>query len=303
MPISIYPMTPNFAAEVGDLDLSQSLDAETLAEVRQAFVRFAVLIFPAQSLTTEQHIAFGANFGRLETSINVHFHGFKRRLREEIADVANVGPDGKPWAEGDRVRMIQMGNRLWHTDSSFKQPTAYASMLYAHTIAPIGGHTQYADLRAAYAALPADLKTAVQGLIAEHSLMFSRARLGFYDFTDHEREVFAPVARPLVRRLPDSGRDTLYIASHIGRIRDKTEAETKALFDALVAHATQPEFVYTNRWRTGDLVMWDNRCTMHRGTDFDDLRYVRDMRRVTTEDAPDAFAAAVSSMAPAASVG
>jgi alpha-ketoglutarate-dependent 2,4-dichlorophenoxyacetate dioxygenase len=182
-----------------------------------------------------------------------------------------------------------MGNRLWHTDSSFKAPTAYASLLYARSVAPIGGHTQYADMRAAYDALPQQMKTRLEALLAEHSLLFSRARLGFDNYTEQERRDFAPVVRPMVRTLEDSGRRSLYVASHIGRIRGMPDAQAKALVEELVAHASQPQFVHTHRWRVGDLVMWDNRCTMHRGTEFEDTRWKRDMHRVTTSDRIDVF--------------
>jgi alpha-ketoglutarate-dependent 2,4-dichlorophenoxyacetate dioxygenase len=184
-----------------------------------------------------------------------------------------------------------MGNRLWHTDSSFKAPSGYASLLYARSVAPIGGHTEFADLRAAYDALPAEKKNRLRGLIAEHSLLYSRGKLGFTDFTPDEKVAFTPVLRPLVRHISESGRESLYIASHIGRIRGMEDGEALKLVEGLIAHATQRQFVYTHRWRVGDLVMWDNRCTMHRGTDFEDTRWVRELLRATTSDRIDAFGA------------
>jgi alpha-ketoglutarate-dependent 2,4-dichlorophenoxyacetate dioxygenase len=184
-----------------------------------------------------------------------------------------------------------MGNRLWHTDSSFKAPSGYASLLYARSVAPIGGHTEFADLRAACDALPAEKRARLQGLVARHSLLYSRRRLGFTEFTPEEQAAFAPVRRPLVRRIPESGRESLYIASHIGAIEGMADGEAEALLAELIAHATQRQFVYTHRWRVGDLVMWDNRCTMHRGTDYEDTRWQRDLRRATTSDRLDAFGA------------
>jgi alpha-ketoglutarate-dependent 2,4-dichlorophenoxyacetate dioxygenase len=290
MPISLFPFTERFAAEVGDIDLSQPLDAETLQSVREAFATYAVLVFPAQQLTVEQHLAFASNFGLLETTVRLNMaHGAKLRVREEIADIANLDGKGKLWHKDSRTRRFQMGNRLWHTDSSFKAPSGYASLLYARTVAPIGGHTEFADLRAAYDALPAVTKDRLRGLIAEHSLIYSRGKLGFTDFTPDEKAAFAPVLRPLMRRIPESGRDSLYIASHIGRIRGMEDTETAALVAELTEHATQRQFVYTHRWRVGDLVMWDNRCTMHRGTEFEDTRWVRELLRATTSDRMDAF--------------
>ena len=291
MTISLFPVTLGFAAEVGDIDLSQPLDAETLQSVREAFAEYAVLAFPSQNLTTEQHLAFASHFGPLETTVQLNMRHKKLRVREEIADIANLDAYGRLWRKDSRIRLFQMGNRLWHTDSSFKAPSGYASLLYARSVAPIGGHTEFADLRAAYDALPVAMKNRLHGLIAEHSLIYSRGKLGFTDFTPEEKVAFTPVLRPLVRRIPESGRDSLYIASHIGRIGGMEDEETLALLAELIAHATQRQFVYTHRWRVGDLVMWDNRCTMHRGTEYEDTRWVRDLQRATTSDRIDAFGA------------
>ena len=180
--------------------------------------------------------------------------------------------------------MIQLGNRLWHTDSSFKHLPARASLLYARQIPPIGGHTEFADMRAAYDALPEELKARLKGLIAEHSLANSRLRTGFTNFTDAERAGLPPVPQLIVRTLPETNRKTLYIASHAGRIFGLPDADGRALIDQLIEHATQRRFVYIHRWRVGDLVMWDDRCTMHRGAEFDDLRWTRDMQRATVSD-------------------
>lgn len=292
MTITVSPITPGFAAEVGDIDLSRPLPDDQLAEVRRAFTDYGVLIFTSQQLTVEQHIAFARNFGPLERSVATVMPDQKLRVRPEVADIANLTPDGKVWDRNDRLRLFQLGNRLWHTDSSFKTPTGYASMLYARSVAPVGGHTEFADLRAAWEALPDAMRARIDGLIAEHSLLFSRRRLGFTDFSEQERAAWAPVARPLVRTLPDSGRRTLYLASHVGRIRGMADDEAEALIGQLIAHATERRFTYLHRWRVGDLVMWDNRCTMHRGTPFDDTRWPRDLQRVTTSDRIDAFDAA-----------
>ncbi|MGQ0510750.1 MAG: TauD/TfdA dioxygenase family protein [Betaproteobacteria bacterium] len=301
MALSIFPVTPRFAAEVGDIDLSRPLDADTLQAVRDAFATYAVLVFPQQTLTSEQHLACASNFGPLEVTIQNALRNEKLRVRKEFADIANLDAEGRLWKRDARIRLFQMGNRLWHTDSSFKAPSGYASLLYARTIAPYGGHTEYADLRAACDALPAALKARLQGLIAEHSLIYSRRKLGFTNFTPEEQKAFAPVRRPLLRRIPESGRESLYIASHIGRIEGMSDADTEALLAELVAHATQRQFVYTHRWRVGDLVMWDNRCTMHRGTEYEDTRWPRDLQRATTSDRLDAFGVAEKPSALAAS--
>lgn len=289
MPITLSPLTPGFACEVGDIDLARPPSPADLQAVRDAFARFAVLVFPSQDLTVDQHLAFASRFGPLERSVATVMPGETLRVRPEIADIANLTADGRVWDKDHRLRLFQLGNRLWHTDSSFKEPTGRASLLYARSVAPIGGHTEFADLRAAWDALDDATKARIDGLVAEHSLLFSRAKLGFTDWSEQERVAFAPVARPLVRTVPESGRRSLYLASHIGRVRGLPDDEARALVDALVAHATERRFTYLHRWRVGDLVMWDNRCTMHRGTEFDDTRWPRDMQRATTSDDPRAF--------------
>ena len=289
MALSIFPVTPDFAAEIGDLDLREPIAADALQAVRDAFTKYAVLIFPAQELKPQHHLAFARNFGPLERTVQVAMKDQPLRVREEFADIANMDAQGNVWRKDNRLRLFQLGNRLWHTDSSFKAPTAYMSQLYARSVAPIGGHTEFADLRAAYDGLAPSMKDRLRALSGEHSLLFSRAKLGFTNFSDEERRNYAPVKRPLVRTIPESGRETLYLASHIGRIGGMADEAAMQLLDELTAHATQRQFVYTHRWRVGDLVMWDNRCTMHRGTEFEDTRWPRDMLRATTSDRSDAF--------------
>ena len=283
MAITIYPITPDFAAEVG-VELSQPLDAEDVAEIKQAFWKYGVLIFPDQNLTEEQHIAFAKYIGPIEPTIGAYRPDAKLRLRPELADVSNLNHRNEIWGENSKVRGLQLGNRLWHTDSSFKYLPARASLLYARSIPPIGGHTEFADLRAAYDALPDHLKRVLEGLVAEHALAYSRLRTGFTNFSESERKELPPVPQVMVRTIPETGRKSLYLASHIGRVLGMSDEVGGALVDQLVVHATQRQFVYTHRWRPHDLVMWDDRCTMHRGTEFDDLRYTRDMHRATVSD-------------------
>jgi alpha-ketoglutarate-dependent 2,4-dichlorophenoxyacetate dioxygenase len=284
MAITICPVTPTFGAEIGDIDLSKPLDPSEVSEVKDAFTKYAVLIFPDQHLSQDQHLDFAKYFGPLETTIALFRKDTKLRVRQEFADVSNLDPENQVWGKDSRQRTFQMGNRLWHTDSSFKRLPARASLLYARTIPPIGGHTEFADERAAYDALPEDTKCRIDSLIVEHSIFTSRARLGFSNFSDEERQGMPPVPQVLVRTIPESGRKSLYLASHAGRIFGMPEPEGRALIEELVAHATQRQFVYTHRWRVHDLIIWDNRCTMHRGTDFDDLRWKRDMQRATVSD-------------------
>ena len=284
MAITVQPVTESFAAEIGDVDLARPIAAGDLAEIRAAFTRYAVLVFPDQHFDDESQLEFARHFGPLETTVFKARKDHKLRLHENLADVGNLDNENRPLATNDRQRLYNLGNRLWHTDSSFKRVPAYCSMLHARSIPPIGGQTEFADMRAAYDALPEATRRRIAGLVAEHSIMTSRAKLGFADFDDSEREAFKPVPQVLVRRLQDSGRMSLYIASHAGAIRGMADGEARALLDELTRHATQRQFVYSHRWRVHDLVMWDDRCTMHRGMEFDDQRYARDMRRATVAD-------------------
>jgi alpha-ketoglutarate-dependent 2,4-dichlorophenoxyacetate dioxygenase len=284
MAITVYPVTQGFAAEIGDVDLSGQTGPADLQAIKEAFAQYAVLIFPNQHLSQDQHLDFAKHFGPLETTIGVYRKDAPLRLRKELADVSNLNHDNEVWGKESRLRSFQLGNRLWHTDSSFKRLPARASLLYARSIPPIGGHTEFADERAAYDALPEEMKFRLNGLIAEHSIFNSRARLGFTNFNDEERREMPPVPQVVVRTIPESGRKSLYLASHAGRIFGMSEEEGRALIDQLIAHATQRQFIYTHRWRVNDLVMWDNRCTMHRGTEFDDLRWKRDVQRATVCD-------------------
>ena len=284
MAITVFPVTASFAAEIGGVDLSGALQPADLAAIKDAFTRYAVLIFPDQRLSQDQHLDFAKTFGPLETTIALFRKDAKLRVRKEFADVSNLDPGNKVWGKNSRRRMFELGNRLWHTDSSFKRLPARASLLYARSIPPIGGHTEFADERAAYDALPENTKRRLHGLVAEHSIFNSRARLGFTEFSDGERQGMPPVSQALVRTIPESGRKSLYLASHAGRIFGMPEPDGRALIDELIAYATQRQFVYTHRWRVHDLVIWDDRCTMHRGTEFDDLRWKRDMQRATVSD-------------------
>ena len=282
--MTVYPVTENFAAEIGDVDLSKPLSGEDRAEIEAAFNQYSVLVFPDQHLSIDQHLDFARNFGPLETTIHATRKDAKLRLPVEIGDVSNLEPGQAIWGKESRRRMFEMGNRMWHTDSSFKRLPAKASLLYSRSIPPVGGQTEYADMRAAYDALGDDMKQRLRGLVAEHAIMYSRKKLGFTDFSDEENQALPPVPQVLVRRHAGSGRMGLYLASHAGRIFGMQEEEGQALLQQLIEHATQRQFVYTHRWRVRDLVMWDNRCTMHRGKGYDDLRWPRDMQRATVSD-------------------
>lgn len=284
MAISIYPMTPSFAAEIGDVDLSAQINSSDVLAIKEAFAKYAVLIFPDQHLTQDQHLDFARRFGPLETTIGAYRKEAPLRLPQELTDVSNLDVSDNIWERESRRRLFQLGARLWHTDNSFKHVPARASLLYARAIPPIGGHTEFADERAAYDELPREMKDRLATLVAEHSIFNSRARLGFSDFNEDERRSMPPVTQALIRTIPESGRKSLYLASHVGRILDMPEREGRELVDQLIAHCTQRQFTYTHRWRLHDMVMWDDRCTMHHGTEFDDLRWKRDLQRATVRD-------------------
>jgi len=284
MAVTIYPVTPEFVAEVGDVDLSRPLPPEDLEAVKAAFWQYAVLIFPEQTLTPEQHLEFAQNFGPLVLPSGVARTQKPLRIRAEFADISNLDYDGRVMQGDSKLREHQLGNRLWHTDASFRYVPALCSLLYSHTVAPIGGNTEFADQRAAYDALPPETRRRLEGLAAEHSIFTSRARLGFVNFDAEDHARLPPVPQTLVRTIPETGRKSLYVASHAGRVYGMAPEEGRALIDQLIAHVTQRQFVHTHRWRARDLVLWDNRCTMHRGTDYDDLRWRRDMQRATVAD-------------------
>ncbi|MBU8539012.1 TauD/TfdA dioxygenase family protein [Falsiroseomonas tokyonensis] len=282
--MQVQPVGTDFVAEISGLDLRRPLMPADLAAVEAAADRYAVLVFRGQALDDDQQMAFGAALGPLEqetATVDVH----KRRLQHaQMNDISNLDEQGRLLAADDRRRMFNLGNRLWHSDSSFKRVPAKYSMLHARSVPPAGGNTEFADMRAAWDALPPAEQDRLRGLVADHSLIFSRAMLGFGDFTAEERKKFAPVPQRLVRRHPGSGRLSLYLSSHIGRIQGMPVPEAMALLRDLTEHATQRHFVYAHEWRNHDLVLWDNRCTMHRARPFEDTRYKRDMRRVTLMD-------------------
>ena len=284
MDLRFKPLHPAFAAEVEGVDLRAPLPPGQAADIEAAMDRFGILVFPGQDIDDDQQMAFGLNFGPMEAeTATVDAH--KRRLKHaQMNDISNLDERGELLAADDRRRMFNLGNQLWHSDSSFKATPAKYSLLHGRVVTPEGGETEFADMRAAWDALPAREQARLRDLVCEHSLLFSRALLGFTEFTEEERVKFAPVAQRLVRRHAGSGRMSLYLSSHIGRIRGWLVPEALALVRDLMEHATQREFVYRHAWRRHDLVMWDNRCTMHRGRPYLDREYPRDMRRVTLMD-------------------
>jgi alpha-ketoglutarate-dependent 2,4-dichlorophenoxyacetate dioxygenase len=286
MSLSVRPLHPRFVGEVGGVDIGRPLDTATVAALWQAIDRYAVLVFRGQMLDDERQMDFARQFGELELPRSGRAD-VKRRLRPEMSDISNLDEQGQLRRRDDARRFDQLGNRLWHTDGSFRRIPAALSMLYAHRVprpGPLGdGETEFADLRAAYDALPAGTKAEIADLVALHDIAWSRAQLGFTELLFGEKDVLPPVPQWLVRVHPGSKRKTLYLAAHASEIVSWPLPDGRLLLRDLIDHATRPEFVYRHAWREGDLVIWDNRCTMHRGRAFDE-REVRDLRRVTTRD-------------------
>ena len=282
---TIQPIHTDFAAEVFDIDLSKKLSNEDINSIKEAFWKHAVLVFPDQNLSLDQHVDFATLFGPIEMNINTYQEEVKKhRFDYRVSDISNLDEEDNILSENSRKRMSGLANRLWHTDSIFRHTPALASALYALTIVPIGGKTEFADTRAAWDALPDVMKNKIEKLIVEHSIFHSRAKIGFTNFTEKERAALPPSRQVLIRTIPENQRKALYIASHAMRIIGMSDHEGATLLDELMTHATQSQFVYSHRWRVGDLVIWDNRCTLHRGTDYDEKRFKRDMRRATVSD-------------------
>jgi alpha-ketoglutarate-dependent 2,4-dichlorophenoxyacetate dioxygenase len=281
MSVSIKELTPGFVGEVSGLDITQPLTGAQAAALEAGMDQFAVLVYHDQPFTDDQQKAFSINFGPLEQTEGGNVtKPADRRLDPQMADVSNLGVDHKPLARDDRRRLFNLGNQLWHSDSSFRAIPAKYSLLSARTVVDTGGNTEFADMRKAYDALDSRTKAEIEDLICEHSLIYSRGTLGFTELTDDEKRMFKPVRQRLVRTHPASGRKSLYLSSHIGTIIGWPVPEARALIRDLTEHATQPRFTYAHRWRQFDLVMWDNRATMHRVRRFDETQ-VRDMRRTT----------------------
>ena len=285
MSITVKPTHPQFFAEISGVDLAQPLKAADRDAIEDAINRYAVVVFHDQKLTDDQQIGFAAHFGPIHSSAQkARHHSIKHRLaRDEIADISNLDGNGKVMEVDHRRRLDGLANRFWHTDASFRAVPGALSMLYAHVVPGEGGDTEFADLRAAYDALPETRKKDLEGLIAEHSIWHSRGQLDVTTYTPEERASLPPVPQRVVRTHPGSKRKTLYIAAHASHIIGMPVADGRLLLLDLIEHATQRQFVHAHSWRQGDLVIWDNRCTMHRARPFDTTQ-VRDLRRVTTRD-------------------
>ena len=274
--MEVRPLHPVFACEIVEASL------QDVSSITKAMDQYAVAVLRDQHISDEQQIAFCRQFGELELS--PHFgvgKGGKVRMRHpELFDVSNLDEEGNILAEDDRRRAFRLANEMWHTDSSFVPGGARYSLLHAMVVPSRGADTEFADMRAAYDALPGERKKEIEHLVVEHSTYYSRSLIG-YKFTAEELMRRTATPQYLVQTHPSSGRKSLYLAAHASHVIGWPEEKGRALLRELTAHATQPQFVYVHKWRAGDLVIWDNRCTMHRATPFPDTNECRDLRRTT----------------------
>lgn len=285
--LSVTPLTlanPDFGAEITGVEIASGVSASDARWIEQAIDRYGVLIFRNQVINDEQQYTFSENFGPMELATGDVTAHSDRRLSMKVNDISNLDKDGNVLQRDDRARLFGLGNMLWHSDSSFKTVPARYSLLSARVIPEHGGNTQFADMRAAWDALDEDLQQECKKLTCQHSQLFSRASLGFEDFTDEQIQQWQPVEQPLVRKHPGSGRRSLFLSSHIGEISGWPVPEARMYIRDLTEHATQPQFVCTHQWQPWDLVMWDNRVTMHRARRYDHTQ-PRDLHRTTVSDA------------------
>ncbi len=282
MRITIKQLHPLFVGEVDGVELSGSLDAQTIAAIDNAINRYGVLVFHNQRLDDDALLAFGQRFGPIAKPRDPR--GGHRLKYAAVADISNLNLKNELRSRDDHRRLDALGNQLWHSDASFRPISGALSMLHAHVVPPAGGDTEFADLRAAYDALEPAMQAMIEGQMAVHSIFHSRGLLGHTTYTDAERAALPDVRHPMVRSHPASKRRTLYLGSHADHIVGMPVPEGKLLIRDLMEHATERRFVHTHKWAVGDLVIWDNRCTLHRGRRYDDATYKRDLRRVTTQD-------------------
>ncbi|MCP5152746.1 MAG: TauD/TfdA family dioxygenase [Ectothiorhodospiraceae bacterium] len=284
MSLPFRKLHPTFVAEAGPIDLRDVHDEATLAEIRAGMDEYGVLVFRDQKLTDDEHVAFARRFdGELHAKTGSRVVAKNRFGNEALTDISNVGADGELLGYEDRRRQYSLANRLWHTDASFEDPPGRYSLLLARVVPENAADTEFADMRTAYETLPAEMKARIEDLRVHHSIAYSRQTLGF-EFTPEEAAQLPGAIHPLVRRFAGSSRKSLYLASHASRIVGWPLPDGRLLIQDLRDHATQPQLVYKHKWRVGDLVIWDNRTTMHRARPFDDTTVRRELRRVTTLD-------------------
>ena len=283
MTLTFKQLHPFFVAEVSPVEL-RTADSAVLEEIRRGMDQYGVLVFRKQEFSDDEQLAFAERLdGTLHAKTSTAVLEKNRFGNEALSDISNVGKDGQLLAPDDRRRISSLANRLWHTDASFVDPAGRYSMLSARVIPPVHANTEFADMRGAYDALDEETKARIEGLRVHHSIAYSREVLGF-EFAPGEKELLKGAVHPLVRTFATTGRRSLYLASHAQQIVGWPVPEARLLLRDLTEHATQRRFVHSHEWRLWDLVIWDNRTTMHRATPFDDKKYRRELRRTTTLD-------------------
>ena len=288
MTIAVTRLTPSFAAQIGGVDITRPVDDATWADVRAAFEEHSVLVFRGQPLDDESQITFSRRFGALEVTRSINPAAGTPFARQSNLDIKT----GEVIPSDDRRMIYQLANMLWHSDSSFKAVPSLCSLLSARIIPPEGGATEFASGRAAYPSLPEALKRRVETAVAVHDFSWSRDQIRPGFFTEKERAQYPPVRHPVVRANPVNGRKSLFLGAHASHIESLPVDEGRALLKELLDHVTQPKFCYRHEWQEGDLVVWDNRCVLHRATPFDTVRYKRLMQRTTISGDPAEFAPA-----------
>ena len=286
MTIYIKPISlerPDFAGLLSGISVANGISKDDAAVIENGMNHYAVLVLRDQQITDDQQYAFSEHFGPMEQATGDLDKSGTRRLSMKINDISNLDEDGNVMAIDDRRRQFSLGNRLWHSDSSFKKIPSKFSILSARDIPVSGGNTQFSDLRAAWDALAPEIQMECMDKICDHSQLYSRGLLGFTEWTEAEVAFNQPVPQRLVRRHAGSGRLSLYLSAHAGAIRDQPMPEARIFLRELNEHATQPQFVYSHEWQASDLVIWDNRATMHRATRYDSEK-VRDLHRTTVSD-------------------
>jgi len=271
---------PDFAARVTGIDIGGAVTDDDRKTLSAAIDRYAVLVFPGQAIDDQSQFAFSARFGEMERATGDINTAADRRLSMDINDISNLDQSGQVLARDSRTRLFGLGNMLWHSDSSFKSVPAKYSLLSARVLPATGGNTEFADMRAAWSALDPAMQRECADLVCEHSQLYSRGMLGFDDFSDEEREKWKPVRQTLVRQHPVTHAQSLFLSSHIGGIIGWPVPEARMFIRDLTEHATQERFVYSHQWQVNDLVLWDNRVTMHRARRYDH-KEPRDMHRTT----------------------
>lgn len=277
---------PDFVGFVSDIDIKKVLDDALIKEIDNAINNYAVLVFKDQNISDDEQVRFTKYFGKIEASGKTSdiTKDKDRRLSSDLADVSNLDKGNKPFTLNDPRRMFNLGNRLWHTDSSYKPIPAKYSLLSGRNVSKEGGNTEFADMRSAYDNLNSKIKNKIEKMVCEHSLIYSRQRLGFdmvSELSPDEIKNFKPVEQPLVRKNKVTNRKTIFLSSHIGKIKDWSRPDSMCFIDDLIEYVTKEIFLYVHKWVQNDLIIWDNRQTMHRARAFDDLTEYRDMRRTT----------------------